>query len=147
MQPNYRLFQCACCLAQVAICSFCDFGQRYCPEGCSRETLRASWRKASRRYQATPQGRHHHAARQARYRARQSASAGALVCASEGVETAPAQKVTHKGSLPASPHRTLRRTSVARRGQRGEGLTVVLCSFCGEACEPYARRDFLRRRR
>lgn len=147
MQPNYRLFQCAGCLAQVAICSFCDFGQRYCPEDCSREARRASWRKASRRYQATPPGRRHHAARQERYRDRQAASAGAPACASGGVEIAPAQKVTHQGSLPASERRTLRRTSVVRRGQRGEGLAVVLCSFCGEACEAYARRGFLRRRR
>lgn len=144
MKPGYRLFPCAGCCAQVAICSSCDFGQRYCPEGCSQEALRASWREASRRYQATLRGRRHHAARQGRYRARQGISGSALVCASEGVEIAPAQKVTHKGSLPASERRTLRRTSVVRRG---EGLTVVLCSFCGEACEPYARRDFLRRRR
>ena len=137
MQPNYRLFQCARCLAQMAICSFCDFGQRYCPEDCSRKALRASWRRASRRYQATPQGRCRHAARQARYRARQAYS----------VETTTAQKVTHKGSLPTSECRTLHRTSVVRRGQRDESLSVVLCSFCGRACEPYARRDFLRRRR
>ena len=141
MQPTYRLFQCACCLAQMAICSLCDSGQRYCSEGCSREALRASWRKASWRYQSTPRGRRHHAARQARYRARLSGSA--LACP---VEITPAQKVTHKGSLLAPEPRTLRRTSIVRRGQRGEELTVVLCSFCGGACEPYARRDFLRRR-
>ncbi len=143
MRPNYRLFQCACCLAQLAICSICDFGQRYCPEGCSREALRASWRQASRRYQATPRGRRHHAARQERYRARQGLCAGTPACLPEGVEVTPAQKVTHKGSLPALERRTLRRTSVVRHGQ---GLAVVFCSFCGEACEPYARRDFLRRR-
>ena len=144
MQPNYRLFQCALCLAQVAICSLCDFGQRYCAEDCSREALRQSWREATRRYQATPRGRRNRAARQARYRARQAGCAEHLVCASGGVETTLAQKVTHKGSLPVPRRRTLRRTSVV--GRR-EGLTVVLCSFCGEACEPYARRDFLRRRR
>lgn len=147
MQPNYRLFQCALCLAQVAICSFCDFGQRYCAEDCSQEALRQSWREATRRYQATPRGRRRRAARQARYRARQGGSAEPPVRASGGVETAPAQKVTHKGSPAASRRRTLRRTSVVRRCQRGEGLAVVLCSFCGDACEPYARRDFLRRRR
>lgn len=147
MKPDYRLFQCARCLAQVAICSLCDFGQRYCPKDCSRQALQARWRGASRRYQATPRGRRFHAARQARYRARQATSGRAPTCASEGVEVAPAQKVTHPGSLPASQRRTLRRTSVVRRGPCGEALAVVFCSFCGAACEPYARRDFLRRRR
>ena len=150
MKRDYRLFLCAGCLAQVAICSFCDSGQRYCPEDCSREARRASWRAASRRYQATPRGRRLHAARQERYRRAQLALQGGCaepsMCASGGAETAPAQKVTHQGSLPASGRRTLRRTSVVRRCPCGEGPDVVLCSFCGDACEAYARRDFRRRR-
>ena len=147
MKPGYRLFLCARCLAQVAICSWCDFGQRYCAEGCSRESLLERWCEASCRYQATPKGRRRHAARQARYRARQSGSGVEPVCASVDADTAATQKVTHKGSLPAPGHRTLRRMSVVRRSRRGEAPAAVLCSFCGEACEPYARRDFLRRRR
>lgn len=143
MNLDYRLFLCARCLAQVAICSLCDFGQRYCAKGCSRESLLESWRRASRRYQATPRGRRLHAARQARYRARQGGCGDASVCASGNLE----QKVTHKGSLLGSGWRTLRRTSIVRRSGRGEALAAVLCSFCGEACAPYARRDFLRHRR
>lgn len=143
MNLDYRLFLCARCLAQVAICSLCDFGQRYCAAGCTRESLLESGRRASRRYQATPRGRRFHAVRQARYRARQGNSGGAPVCVSGAVE----QKVTHKGSLQASGRHTLRRTSVVRRSRRGEVPAAVLCSFCGEACEAYARRDFLRRPR
>lgn len=143
MKPDYRIFQCARCLAQVAICSWCDCGQRYCTASCSRLALRDNQREASRRYQSTPRGARFHAARQARYRALHSGHDAMPVCAS----VAAAQKVTHQGSLPAADRRTLRRTSVVRRSRCGEPCAVVLCSFCGEPCEPYARRDFLRRRR
>jgi hypothetical protein len=79
-----RLFLCAGCRIQVLICSCCDRGQIYCAEGCAQRVRRRAVKCSGQRYQNTPAGRRRHAARQARYRARD-------------------KKVTHHGSPPLRP--------------------------------------------
>ena len=78
-----RIFLCACCRAQVVVCSHCDRGQRYCAGGCSGRTRQRLQREAGRRYQRSRLGRHKHAQRMRRWRDRRSAHAN---------------KVTHQGS-------------------------------------------------
>lgn len=77
-----REYECGRCGVRCLVCTPCDRGQRYCPEGCAEEARQESCRAASRRYQGTFQGRVKHAARQRRYRQRlaqqqTSGSAGA----------------------------------------------------------------------
>ncbi len=71
-RPDYRLFVCARCLRQVAVCSHCDCGQVYCEGECAAQARQESVREAGRRYQQTRTGRRLHAARQTRYRKRQA---------------------------------------------------------------------------
>ena len=132
MQSSARLFNCARCRCQVAICSHCDRGNIYCGKRCSETARRQSQREASKRYQKTRRGRLAHAERQRRYCQRRR------------------KKVTHQGSLPVLADETLpteSRTS-ARRGEvpaevPGDGIR---CNFCGRVCSHFVRQSFLSRR-
>ena len=84
MPATARLFNCARCDRQVAICRHCDRGQRYCGPDCAQAARRASRRAAGARYQRSRPGRMNHARRQGRYRTRR-------------------RKVTHQGSLAPVP--------------------------------------------
>jgi len=70
MADTARLFNCARCGRQVAICRHCDRGNRYCHEGCAPAARQASRHAAGARYQRSRRGRFAHAQRQRRYRAR-----------------------------------------------------------------------------
>jgi hypothetical protein len=145
MREDYRLFSCARCHCQVAICSYCDRGQWYCSEACSQQARRARSRAAGRRYQATPKGRRNHAARQERHRKRLRATPLST------------EEVTHRGTPTPEAEIRLRSTiagspSTVRckeAGEVGEEARAdwVLCDFCGARCEPFARREPLRCRR
>ena len=144
MREDYRLFLCARCKGQVAICSVCDRGQWYCSKHCSHQTRRELSRAAGRRYQATPKGRRHHAARQARHRKKLLA-------------TSTTQEVTHRGTPTPEAEIRLRSTIAGapptvfcqEAGEVSEeaGAGWVLCDFCGARCQPFARREPLRCRR
>jgi hypothetical protein len=124
MKPDYRLFLCARCRRQVALCSDCDRGHRYCSAACSRTRRRESVRAAGRRYQATPEGRRRHAIRQARYRLRQATA-----------RLGP-QGVTHH--TPSEPGRS-RELLPSRFPSAPVASRRVDCSLCGAPCRPYAR--------
>jgi len=66
-----RRYLCAGCRAPVLICNHCDRGNRYCTAQCAHQARRRSVRAAGWRYQVSLRGRHAHAERQRRYRARQ----------------------------------------------------------------------------
>ena len=132
MQSSARLFNCARCRCQVAICSHCDRGNIYCGKGCSQTARRQSRRKASGRYQKTRRGRLSHAERQRRYRQRRR------------------QKVTHQGSPPEVADETLP-TESRTSAQQGESPATVpgdgiRCDFCGRVCSHFLRQSFLHRR-
>ena len=132
MQSSARLFNCARCQRQVAICSHCDRGNMYCGKRCSETARRQSRREAGRRYQKTRRGGFAHAARQRRYRQRRRA------------------KVTHQGSPLVLPDETLpaeSRTS-ARRSEEPAAVPAegIRCHLCGRVCSHYVRQSFLRRR-
>jgi hypothetical protein len=57
MHNSARLFNCARCRRQVAICSHCDRGNIYCDKRCSQAARRRSCRQAGKRYQKTRRGR------------------------------------------------------------------------------------------
>jgi hypothetical protein len=58
------------CQQVFFLCRLCDRGDRYCSRRCADRARRATLHAAGRRYQRSWPGRVHHAARQARYRAR-----------------------------------------------------------------------------
>ena len=130
METTARLFNCARCRCQVALCSYCDRGNIYCGQGCSQQGRRESVRAAGRRYQRTRRGRFAHAERQRRYRLR-------------------VRKVTHQGSADLRPDALLSpetriggAQSATRLVTKAQGL---LCQFCKRLCSPFVRLDFLHR--
>jgi len=119
-----RLYNCARCHAQTMICRCCDRGNVYCP-ACALPARQEARRRASQRYQKSLQGRLNHAARQRRYREKQT------------------EKVTHNGSLEAETpvaHSTQRNPSISRDLTTAE---IIICHFCGEICSPFLRADYL----
>ncbi len=80
MDPPARRYLCACCHTPVLLCSRCDHGNRYCKD-CAPVQRTCCVRAAGQRYQDSRRGRHAHAQRQRRWRAKHS-------------------KVTHQGSPP-----------------------------------------------
>ena len=131
-----RFFCCARCRRQSFICSHCDRGQIYCARGCAGEARRLKQREAGRRYQLTFRGRRNHAARMARYRARQN-------------------KVTHQGSperpvgelLSLDPE-TAENGDVSASGPvASDSLSATRCHWCACRCPDRLRHDYLRRRR
>jgi len=123
MENSARLFHCARCHHQVIICSDCDRGNLYCSRRCSRSARLESLRAAGKRYQTSLKGKHHHAKRQRRYRAR-------------------IKKVTHQRSLPPPRHDVL---PPERRALSSSSATEdILCHFCHRRCALFLRLGFLR---
>jgi hypothetical protein len=128
-----RLYNCARCAQQVVICSHCDRGQIYCAGECAQQARKESLNRAGKQYQISRKGRLSHAARQARYRARQQ------------------QKVTHQGSTPNTRHDSLlQRLKRLIRGIESRAThldhsvdVTVTCHFCGRECSPFLRWVFL----
>ena len=130
MDRTARLFHCARCRRQRVICRTCDRGQRYCGVSCAQAARSVARRAAGARYQDSRAGRFTHAARQARYRARQ-------------------QKVTHHGSVAPDAGVSLpaaARAACAVSRPVVVVMTVLLCTHCGSPCAPFLRRGFLPRR-
>jgi hypothetical protein len=127
-----RLFMCARCGCQVVVCGCCDRGQIYCDGDCSELARRQTLHRAGRRWQRTSRGRRMHAARMARYRARQR------------------QIVTHHGS-PAPPRGDLvavGATAMPRDDAspaEPPGQAMTQCHWCGRCCLLPLRQGFLRR--
>ncbi|HIJ28676.1 MAG: hypothetical protein HOD58_06755 [Gammaproteobacteria bacterium] len=134
MGHSARLYNCACCGQQVILCSHCDWGNRYCFDGCSKVARKESLGDAGRRYQNTRQGRINNAKRQAEYRIRQALSE---------LEPPPTvDKVTHHGSEEGTPS-----ASIEIDEQRGEECSfdsLYHCHRCGRVVDHYLRSGYLR---
>ena len=128
MEPAPRRYLCACCRIAVIICSHCDRGQRYCGAPCALQVRTRCAKAASVRYQSSTPGRHAHAARQRRYRARH------------------ANKVTHQGSPPVAPPALLPADAMALQFTVDAPQQTVQCHFCHCPCDALVRIGFLRRR-
>ena len=127
MELPARRYLCACCRTPVLICSYCDRGQRYCALGCAAQVRKHCMQAAGKRFQASRPGRHAHAERQRRYRARQT-------------------KVTHQGSPPAAPAALLAPVTTARViNTSSQPLQPCgQCHFCLRNCGVFVRIGFLR---
>lgn len=104
----------------VVICIHCDRGNRYCNRACSQTARRHGLREAGKRYQRSLPGRHRHADRQRRYRARK-------------------QKVTHQGSPSVGAADLL-----ASEPAVLETSSVLRCCRCHRWLPAGVRQDFLR---
>lgn len=129
MESTSRLYQCARCHHQVNICRKCDHGNIYCGLVCAVLARIKSLRLAGARYQATLNGKHHHAARQAQYRLRHQ------------------KKVTHQSSPPSPSYAPIQLLENKPKNididQENTGIT---CCFCKKMVSAWLRKDFLRRR-
>ena len=132
LRPDTRRFVCDLCGQVVYICSWCDRGHRYCCDKCRRRARRRSVLEAGRRYQKSQRGRHHHAKRQAEYRARQRAAE---------------EKVTHHSCRTPTGSASVRPCTTTPPNSLYPMPSVVVCGVCGHPCEPYVRDDFRRSRR
>ncbi len=141
-----RMFLCARCRDQVVVCSHCDRGQRYCPDQCYALNRRYAQREAGKRYQHSLKGRHKHAQRMRRWRARRDARTN---------------KVTHQGSHAVDPSDVLAASLTTEptcaptpsplpllmpSPARTAVLIAYCCRFCGAALRTHLRPGFLRRR-
>lgn len=124
MEPPARHYLCARCYAAVLICSHCDRGQRYCAGDCAKLARTQSLQEAGQRYQLSWPGRLKHAARQRRYRDRQT-------------------KVTHHGSPPRPPDDLL--PAIPTLPVKSAPLPWH-CHFCGQLQAQFIRHRFLHRR-
>lgn len=134
--PVGRFFLCARvdCRARVLVCPPCDHGQIYCGEECSKLARRRTLRDAGRRYQSGRAGRHKHAERMQRYRARR-------------------EKVTHHGSPPPLMDALLAvspapcaNENMAQRARTKVVGAARHCRFCGRKCSEFVRSGFLKGR-
>jgi hypothetical protein len=105
------------------LCRHCDRGDRYCSERCTQRARQASLRAASQRYQHRRRGRLHHAARQARYRARREkvTHQTSQAVGVSGIVTAPLlDAASGPEEVPdAEVVRPVTRPQCARCGRRG----------------------------
>jgi len=130
MQSTGRLYSCQRCRTQVIICSRCDRGQRYCGSACAQNARTISLKRAAKKHQSSRTGRFNNAARQRRFRQRLK------------------QKVTHHGSLMLVL-RDLLKNKPERPQIVQKPVSIddtLFCDYCGSACQPFLRQDFLRSR-
>lgn len=129
MHNSSRLYYCCLCRAQVIICTRCDRGQRYCPDGCSQKARKKSVERAGKKYQSSRSGRFNNAKRQQQYRQRQRQK----------------QKVTHHSSAPPTRCAVLKSTrdSLKKSAKKVLVEASLHCSHCGDVCGPFLRSDFL----
>ena len=130
MKHAPRLFQCALCHTQSRVCSKCDRGQIYCGTVCAVFARKKSMKLAGMRYQKTFNGKRNHAARQGRYRMRQS------------------EIVTHQGSPPMPQHAPMNSLEKkSKKTENGQKKPALIWCFCKKPVSDWIRNDFLRRRR
>lgn len=160
-EESLRIYCCALCRAQVEICSRCDHGNIYCLGGCSALAREESCRRATARYQASPQGARAHARRQKRYRcklppsvthqgppseptvaegASETVALTVLVVAAALAERVPEAPQV----IPVVSPATL--AGGGRPGHDWRPETLYRCQFCGRYCR-LLRNDFHRQRR
>ncbi len=129
MEPTSRMYQCLHCHRQVSICRKCDHGNIYCGPICAAFARKKSLKLAGARYQATLNGKRHHAARQPRYLMNHQ------------------KKMTHHTSLVTPlcvPIQLLE--NKPKKVEIGHQGTALTCWFCKKPVSVWIRNDFLRRR-
>lgn len=130
MRKSLRQFNCARCQEYCQICDWCDRGNIYCSIFCSLAARAVSLKAAAVRYQKTFIGRLKHAARQAKYRAKERAK-----------KESELKIVTHQGS-PLMNECDVLQKPVKRTFSAIHGV----CHFCGRCVGEWLRRSFYKRR-
>lgn len=127
MCVSARLYHCCRCHAQVVVCSRCDRGQRYCPDGCRHLARSDSLKRSSKKYQSSRRGRLNNAGRQQQFRQRLR------------------QKVTHQGSTtkPRCDLLDALLTTTKKVLTAVEPAPILHCHFCHCACDAFLRHRFL----
>lgn len=159
-----RLFLCACCSAQVLVCSRCDRGQRYCAD-CAAKIRKTRQREAASRYQQGHAGRLKHALRTCRWRARVRAAKqkvthhGSQSTPSDGSLSAPvstqpepsvppcttSSEPAVRSLLTVCPASSLSTaTAVPTTATIPSLLPTWRCHWCATACAAHVRQGFLR---
>jgi hypothetical protein len=138
IQPAPRLFLCARCFSQVALCRHCDRGQRYCGQACSAAARRERQKEAGQRYQRGARGRAMHAERARRWRREGRRTAGVGI------------SVTHQGQPEAVealeagvPIGTVTIGDPIAMAPRPAGQC---CAQCARTLGPFVRLGYLRHR-
>ena len=126
MNKSARLYNCVLCRRQVKICSTCDRGNIYCDQDCSASVRSKSVREAGIRYQQTFQGRCKHAARQKRYRERQT------------------EIVTHQGSQKKSDPSTCKSPVNSAERESSVVSNSGCCNFCSKQISDFLRNCFFK---
>ena len=140
-----RFYLCARCRKAVLLCSFCDRGQIYCGQECSKSARKSAQSEAARRYQNSRRGRTAHAARARNWRNRQRQCAAQAAPANSV-----AQKiVTHQGSqrpgadVSLTACETQTPTTHSQASATG-GHAAACCQGCGKPLQTWVRQGFLR---
>jgi hypothetical protein len=123
-----RTYACACCKAEMLVCTACDRGQRYCGKVCRQQARRAQQRSASRKYQNTHAGGVNHARRQRCYRERE-----------RHIEI-----VTHQGSQQACEGDLLLSGLNEIPDAACQPRPVHACHWCARPVASVIRRSWLR---
>ena len=132
-----RWFVCGRCRVQVLLCRRCDRGQIYCGPRCSMAARRGFQRAAGQRHQSSRGGRVLHAARSKRWRLR--------VAQRALLKVAPADFVTHQGSLGASADAPLAPCDPDPAAPVEPSIPSALrCRRCGCALPSWVRSRFVR---
>jgi len=141
-----RFYLCARCRKAVLLCSFCDRGQIYCGQECSKTARKNAQSEAARRYQNSRRGRTAHAARARNWRKRQRQ------CASQSAPADPdAQKiVTHQGSQHPDADVSLMACETQTPTTHSQASAAGVhdaphCQGCGKPLPTWVRQGFLRR--
>lgn len=123
-----RTFACAHCHSVVLVCSYCDWGRRYCSEPCRDQSRRIKQRMAGKLYQSTETGRCAHARRQQRYKKRSIAKQMTHhPCPQE-----------HGGDVLALGR------DVAQGATCHQVVAPLRCHWCGRSVAKVVRSGFLR---
>ena len=142
-----RFYLCARCRKAVLLCSYCDRGQIYCGQECSKTARKSAQSEAARRYQSSRRGRTAHAARSRNWRNRQRQ------CTSEWAPADPVTQkiVTHQGSQHPGVDVSLlaceSQMPTTHRQASSDGVHGRLrCQGCGKPLSQWVRQGFLRAR-
>lgn len=167
------MFTCGLCGREVAICTSCDRGNRYCGEKCASTARQGSLHQARQKFVKTPRGRLSNARRQKRFRSRRQTTEKGNVTdqgsqtlarerqratqASSGESTTPVTAAMLKPVVEMRGNELGRETEKADGGTRGEAkasrrpgtrgiadeASFRTCNLCGRRLVGQARRDFL----
>ena len=137
-EPIGRIYRCRRCTVEVYVCCRCDHGQIYCAGECSRICRRESLPHAGARYQRTHRGAHRHAARQRRWRQRQTQHPAPLsqvvthqACSTSVAKRSVSAALQTGKQVSGDAHENNHNDGVGSSGSAAEAAVLTRrCDFC-----------------